>query len=64
MNLGAQHRHTAWSIDSKFDPLAVDGEHRNRDVFANKQALLAFAAQNEHAYSALALTWAILCVVV
>ena len=49
VDLGAEHRHAAWCIDSQLHALTLDGEYGNRDVFTDKQALLAFAAQNEHA---------------
>jgi hypothetical protein len=49
VNLGAEHCHAAWGFNAELDALTIDGEYRNRDVFTDKQALLAFAAQNKHA---------------
>ncbi|HLZ30208.1 MAG TPA: hypothetical protein VKV73_23030 [Chloroflexota bacterium] len=64
VDLRAQDRHAAWGFDPQLHALAVDGEDRYRDVFTDKEALLAFSAQNEHAYSASVLTCAIVWVVV
>jgi hypothetical protein len=49
VNLSAEDGHAAWCFDAQLDAFTVDREYRNRDVFTDKQALLAFAAQNEHA---------------
>jgi hypothetical protein len=64
VNLGAEDGHAAWRFDAELDAFPINREYRNRDVFTDKQALLAFTAQNEHAYSASVLTCAIVCVVV
>jgi hypothetical protein len=49
VDLGPEHCHAAWGLDAELDALTVDGKYRNRDVFTDEQALLAFAAQNQHA---------------
>jgi hypothetical protein len=63
VDLGAEHSHAAWGIDTQLHAFTVNGEHRNGDVLAKQQTLLALAAQHEH-YSASVLTCAIVCVVV
>jgi hypothetical protein len=45
----AKNGHAAWGFDPQLYALSVDREHGNRDVFTDKEALLAFSAQNEHA---------------
>ena len=49
VHLRAEDCHAAWCFDSQLHALTVDGEYGNPDVFPEKQALLAFAAQNKHA---------------
>jgi hypothetical protein len=62
VDLSAEHRHAAWGINAQLHALTFNGQDGYRDVFADQQALLAFAAQNQHVQSVL--TWAIVCVVV
>jgi hypothetical protein len=48
-DFAAQHRDTAWRIDAEFHTLTVNGQHGDGDVISNQQALIHFAAQDEHA---------------
>jgi len=49
VDLGAQHGNAAWGFDTQLHAFTVNRENRYRDVFTEKEALLAFSAQNEHA---------------
>jgi hypothetical protein len=49
VNLGAQHGDAAWGFNTQLHAFTVNRENRYRDVFTEKEALLAFSAQNEHA---------------
>jgi hypothetical protein len=44
-----QHRDAAWSFDTQLHAFTVDSQHGDGDVIAYQKALVALAAQHEHA---------------
>jgi len=49
VDLSAENGDAAWGFDPQLHPFTIDSQNSNRDVFAEKEALLALSAQNEHA---------------
>ena len=57
--LRAQIKGLAMAQRNSQDAISVNAQNRDDDVFANHQALIAFAAQDEHASPRSAASWAI-----
>jgi hypothetical protein len=48
-DFAAHNRHAPRGVDAEFHTLTVNGQHGDGDVISNQQALIHFAAQDEHA---------------